>query len=516
MTHSTDEQFDLIVIGGGPAGSTLSTLVAMQGHNVLLLEGDRFPRYQIGESLLPSTIHGIVPMLGVSDEVQAAGFYPKPGATLLWGADPEPWSISFRDTLMIDNTVGHSYQVDRATFDHILLKNARKKGVDVREEHKVTGVLREGERVVGVTYRDTTGVARSARARYVADATGYRSQLYKEVGERVFSKFFENIALFGYYTGGKRLPDPHKGDILVAAFDKGWFWYIPLSDTLTSVGAVFSNHLAYKLKNGHEETLQEFIDDCPMIRKYLSGAQRVTEGEFGKVRVRKDYSYCNTRFWQPGLFLIGDAACFIDPILSTGVHMATYSALQAARSVNTCLRSHGSDAINEKRCFAEFEMRYRAEYARFYQFLVAFYDTNRNKDSYFWTARNMLNSKERGNGAFVRLIAGVSGGALESDGAAFFDARADTGVKVQSWISAMQSGVQTEQIQTSVDDYSDAYCMIPGFEGAEFQTTGLIPAADGFHWMADESHGASDGQTGNAPASDTAGAREVDQVELML
>jgi len=517
MSHATTETFDVIVIGGGPGGSTISTLVAMQGHKVLVLEGERFPRYQIGESLLPSTIHGILPMIGVSEEIKAADFYPKPGATLLWGSDPEPWSISFGDTLTIDNQVGSSYQVDRAKFDHILLNNARKKGVDVREEHKVTGLIYEGERVVGVTYRDPEGNTCEARARFVADAGGHRSLLYKEVGERVFSKFFENIAVFGYYTGGKRLPDPHRGNILVAAFDKGWFWYIPLSDTLTSVGAVVSAHLSYKLKSGYEKTLNEFIDECPIIKEYLANAERVTEGIHGEVRVRKDYSYCNTKFWKPGLVLIGDSACFIDPILSTGVHLSTYAALQAARSINTCL-DRNTDGIDEEQCFTEFEMRYRSEYARFYQFLVGFYDTNRNTDSYFWTARTMLNSKERGNGAFIKLVSGVASGALERNAHNFFDMRAEAGVKMESWISAMQSGLKTEAVQTNIDDYSDHYCMIPGFEQAQFQSTGLKPSADGLHWQLDP-HLGSNGQNGqngpNGHAMATAVGNE-QEVELTI
>ncbi len=523
MQAVNEETFDVIVIGGGPGGSTASTLMAMQGHKVLLLESERFPRYQIGESLLPATIFGILPMLGVVEDVKAAGFYPKPGATLLWGSDPEPWSISFADTMSIDKRVGHSYQVDRARFDDVLLKNAAKKGVDVREEHKVTGLLREGGRVVGVTYRDADGNEQSVRARYVVDAGGHRSNLYKEVGERVFSKFFENIALFGYYTGGKRLPEPHKGDILVVAFDKGWFWYIPLSDTLTSVGAVFSSHLAYKLKNGHEETLQEFIDECPMIKEYLSEAERVTEGIYGEVRVRKDYSYCNTRFWEPGLALIGDVACFIDPILSTGVHLTTYAALQVARSINTCLRNNADDpnhAVDEQQCFEEFETRYRAEYARFYQFLVAFYDTNRNKDSYFWTARNMLNSKERGNGAFVKLISGVADGMLHDNAAGFFDSRADTGMRVQSWMSAMQGDVQQERVETTVDDYSDSYCMIPGFETVSMQSTGLVPSADGFHWQASAMNGTNghhaNGTNGHHIDTDAQMVAQSDEEELEL
>jgi halogenation protein CepH len=399
------EPYDLIVIGGGPAGSSLASFVAMDGHRVLLLEKDRFPRHQIGESLLPATVHGICAMLGVRDDIEKAGFPRKNGGTFRWGKNSSPWT--FRFTRRPNDPYGYAYQVERSKFDKILLDNSRKKGVDVREGHEVTGVLREDGRIVGVRYRDDQGTAHAARARYAADASGNRTRVSQEVGERVYSKFFQNVALYGYFESGKRLPPPNSGNILLDAFKHGWLWYIPLSNTLTSVGAVVSRDVAGHIQEeGFEKALFGYIDQCSIIKDFLAKANRVKDGIYGELRVRKDYSYCNTRFWAPGAMLIGDAACFIDPVFSSGVHLCTYSALVAARSINTCLR--GVPSIDEKLCFEEFERRYRREFGRFYQFLVAFYDMHNDEDSYFWSARKVLNTEETANDAFIRLVAGLS------------------------------------------------------------------------------------------------------------
>ncbi|EYF01033.1 tryptophan 7-halogenase [Chondromyces apiculatus] len=405
MSHeSVEESFDVIVLGGGPAGSTVSTFTAMAGHRVLLLEREHLPRHQIGESLLPATIHGICPMLGVKEEVERAGFPRKNGGTFRWGKSPTPWT--FRFTKQPNDPYGYAYQVERAKFDDMLLRNAQRKGVDVREGHEVLGLLYEGERVVGVRFRDPGGKERTARARYVADTSGHKSHVAPTVGQRVFSKFFQNVALYGYYEHGKRLPAPNSGNILCAAFPSGWFWYIPLSDTLTSVGAVVAKESAGRIRESMDDAMRSYIDECPIIREYLAGATRVTEGIYGEYRIRKDYSYCNTRFWAPGVVLVGDAACFIDPVFSSGVHLATYSAMLAARSINTCLR--GDELMDEEECFEEYEMRYRREFGKFYQFLTAFYDMNQDESSYFWSARKILNTEERDNDAFIRLVAGIS------------------------------------------------------------------------------------------------------------
>lgn len=400
----SDEQCDVVVIGGGPGGSTVATMVAMQGWKVVLLERERFPRYQIGESLLPSTIHGICVMLGVSEELKRANFTYKLGGTFRWGKNDAPWTFNFGSSSVMAGPRSFAYQVERSKFDNILLENARRKGVDVREECTVKDVIEENGRVVGVRYADKDGVESTIRARFVADASGNTSRIAQRVGERVYSKFFQNIALFGYYENGKRLPAPNNGNILCAAFDGGWFWYIPLSDSLTSVGAVVSRDHADLFKQDYEEAMRGFIASCPLIQEYLAGATRVTEGDYGKLRVRKDYSYSNSAFWKPGVVLVGDAACFIDPVFSSGVHLATYSALLAARSINSCLRG----GIDESRAFDEFERRYRREFANFYQFLLAFYDMHEDEDSYFWAARKVLSTDEPEQEAFVRLVGGVS------------------------------------------------------------------------------------------------------------
>ena len=180
--------------------------------------------------------------------------------------------------------------------------------------------------------RSTWWTPRATRAASTGDAGAVRQ----------YSEFFRSLALFGYFEGGKRLPAPNSGNILSCAFDSGWFWYIPLSPTLTSVGAVVRREMASKIQGDPEEALMALIAECPMISDYLRDAKRVTEGQYGELRVRKDYSYANTRFWCPGMVLIGDAACFVDPIFSSGVHLATYSALLAARSINSVLAGRRS------------------------------------------------------------------------------------------------------------------------------------------------------------------------------
>lgn len=421
MSEST---YDVIVVGGGPAGSTVSTLVAKHGHRVLLLEKESFPRYQIGESLLPATVHGVARLLGAHEEIERAGFTVKHGGTFRWGANPEPWTFDFAVSGRMAGPTSYAYQVERAKFDKILLDNAAKNGVDVRERHAVIDVLRENagdnteERISGVRYRDQDGAEHTASARYVVDASGNTSRLHGNAGgERVYSEFFRNLALFSYWEGGGRMPAPSEGNILCVAFDAGWFWYIPLSPTLTSVGAVVHPEHASLVQGDPEQAMRELIASCPMIAEKLANATRVTEGIYGQLRVRKDWSYRSTSFVNPGMVLVGDAACFVDPVFSSGVHLATYGATLAARSINSCL----SGELTEKESFAEFESRYRREYALFYEFLVGFYDLHQPEDSYFWSARKVANTATTDLESFINLVGGVAGdefGGIEAGGPA--------------------------------------------------------------------------------------------------
>ncbi|MEX3106134.1 MULTISPECIES: tryptophan 7-halogenase [unclassified Streptomyces] len=395
---------DVVVIGGGPAGSTFASLVAKRGHRVALLEKETFPRYQIGESLLPSTVHGICRITGVADDVARAGFVRKRGGTLKWGASPEPWTLAFADSPIMGEAAGYSYQVERMKFDQILLDGAVRNGAQVHHRCTVTGVVEDDTRVTGVRFLDENRVEHTVRARYVVDASGNTSRTHRHVGgTRTYSDFFRNLALFGYFEGGKRLPEPNSGNVFTVAFTNGWFWYIPLSDTLTSVGAVVRPELAPRIQENRQEALTGFIQECPTIRDYLAHAHRVTTGPYGQIRVRKDYSYWNTKFWRPGMVLIGDAACFVDPVLSSGVHLAGYSGLLAARSVNSVLEN----SVTEEEAFTEFEQRYRHEYGIFYEFLSVFYNSHAERDSYYWSAKQITNSASGEFEAFINLAAGM-------------------------------------------------------------------------------------------------------------
>jgi halogenation protein CepH len=475
-----DEQFDVIVIGGGPGGATVSTIVAMQGSSVLLLEREKFPRHQIGESLLPLVVHGICGMLGCLDEVKNAGFVKKWGGVFRWGKSPEPWSFSFGDAEELKaQGVDYSFQVERSRFDEILLDNAKRRGVQVRENHEVKDLIEEDGRVVGVLFTDDTGARGSARAKFVVDASGNGSQFHKHTGERVVSNFFQNVALFGYYENAKRLPGDKAGNLLCTAIDDGWIWFIPLSDTLTSVGAVVDRKRADLLQQDHETAMRTFIESSPMMSEMLEPATRITEGQYGKFRVRKDYSYMTTGYWKPGLVLVGDAACFIDPVLSTGVHLATFSALLAARSMNSLLK--GTPGLDEERVFTEFETRYRYEFENIYRFLIAFYDFNRFEDSYFWEARKILDTEERDNEAFVRLVSGVS--TIDKD--AF-----ETGQRISDLLRSYPEDQIDTAVLRAIDQVDIAmkapapFVLYGKGEDPEHPSHNgsLVPTPDGYYW----------------------------------
>ncbi|MFF1413405.1 tryptophan 7-halogenase [Streptomyces sp. NPDC058289] len=491
MSDKNDHQFDVVVVGGGPGGSTVSTLIAMQGHRVLLLEKEEFPRYQIGESLLPSTVHGICKLLGVSEELEKAAFMPKRGGTFRWGSSPEPWTFSFSVSETFSGPTSLAYQVERMKFDQILLDNARSKGVEVREKSSVVDVIEEDGRISGVRYADADGVRHEVRSRFVVDASGNKSRIHTKIGgTRHYSEFFQNIALFGYFEGGKRLPAPNSGNILCAAFDDGWFWYIPLTDELTSVGAVLRREALERVQGDKEKALMSLIEECPLIAEHLSEARRVESGPYGEIRIRKDYSYIQEKFWRPGMVLVGDAACFIDPVFSSGVHLATYSGLLAARSINSVL----SGDFEEEKCFEEYEARYRNEYALFHDFLVAFYDMHRDEDSYFWTAKKVMNSSTSGLESFVELVGGGASGESGLVNAGSYAEQHESTFREFSELVDEPAG----ESGTDRDLFDSTLVQSVLEEGAKIQVHaalgevlddedpiregGLVPSADGMRW----------------------------------
>ena len=500
------DTFDAIVIGGGPAGATASTLVALDGHKVLLLERERFPRYHIGESLLPSTVHFITSLLGCYEEVLNANFMRKEGGIYRWGSNPEPWFFEFRERY---HKANYAFQVERAKFDHILLNNAQRQGVDVREEHRVLGALfDEDGRVVGVRFRDAAGQEQTAYSSYVLDASGQSGLLANRIGKREYDEYFKHIAVYAYFENGKRFPEPRRGAVISAAFQNGWIWYIPLNDTLSSVGAVVHKNQAATIREmGEEQALYSYIDACPLVKDFLEPAWRVTAGQYGEVRTIRDYSFHNQRYWVPGCALVGDAACFIDPILASGVHLATYGGLLVARAVNTCLRNGAG--ISEAVAFDEFERRYRREFALFYRFLAGFYEMHHDETSYFWQAHKLLqedsvDTSPQARESFIQLAAGLadSGEPLFQGGEAFVDSLRNAVKVTEHRIVDSRGASLSDAEQQIVDDQrsqlyreqNEIWEIASSKEGklgpeeGHRRTTpifhaGLIPTADGLAWQ---------------------------------
>ncbi len=388
---------DVIVIGGGPAGSVAAGFLAQAGWRVVLFERERFPRYHIGESLLSATLP-LLEALGVLPASVRAGFIRKPGGTFLWGSQAEPWSFFFGDD---PGGRPHAFQVVRAQFDQLLLEHAASASADVREAHRVEAIHYDGTRS-RVRAIDEHGAAVEAEAAWVIDASGQQALLGRRDQLRQFDPFFKNLAVFGYYADAERLDGALAGNILSAAFADGWFWFIPLHDGTTSVGAVVdAKRFAGEAAGDATALYHRLIAACAPVAQRLRAARCV-----GPVRVIRDYSYCSDRFYGPGYLLAGDAACFIDPVFSTGVHLACLSGYLAAHTVESILGAANGDADAR---LARYDARYRAAFERYLRFLYFFYDHHADPDSYFWTARKILNSEHSldARTAFVRLMSGT-------------------------------------------------------------------------------------------------------------
>ena len=388
------EQYDVAVVGGGPAGSISAGFLAQAGLRVILFEKEHFPRYHIGESLLSATMP-ILEALGVMPAIEAAGFVRKPGGTFIWGSEQEPWSFFFRED---PGGRPHAFHVLRSQFDEILLRHAAGLGVDVREGHTVRDLRYDG--VNRIAARQEGGAVVDVEARWVIDASGQSALLGRREQLREFNPFFKNLAVFGYYEGAEPLGGASAGNILSAAFSDGWFWYIPLHDGTTSVGAVVDAQSFAGEAGGDAQPLYlRLVAACAPIAARVRDARLVSP-----IRVIRDYSYCSTRFHGPGYLLAGDAACFIDPVFSTGVHLASLAGYLASRTLTAVLAGEGSEAD----LLADYDSRYRAAFERYLQFLYFFYDHHCERDSYFWTARKVLNPDATVDArtAFVRLMSG--------------------------------------------------------------------------------------------------------------
>ncbi len=396
LVPSADLTADVVVIGGGPGGSTTATMLARQGWQVLLLEREHFPRDHIGESLLPASIP-VLEELGVLPAVQAAGFLQKWGATMVWGTDQTPWSWYFRET---NQRYPHSYQVWRPHFDQLLLDNSRAHGVEVREGHQVVDVLFEDSRAVGVRYT-ADGTAGIARARFVVDASGQGALLGRKLQLRRWDSFFQNLAVYGYFAGAQRLPAPDNTNIFIESYPHGWFWHIPLHTGQASIGAVVDSRTGQEgiRRSGPRRFLLDQIAEAPHTTRMLREAT-LASGPF----VIRDWSYISDEVVGDGYILVGDAACFVDPLFSSGVHLALMAGVLAAAHVTTVLK----DPSMHEAAGRVYKELYYKEYDHFRAMAQLFYASNRTVESYFWEARRLLGAEEHlsPRHAFIRAVAG--------------------------------------------------------------------------------------------------------------
>lgn len=327
------EEADVVVIGGGPAGATASTLIAQQGYKVRLFERERFPRFHIGESLIPET-YWVLQRLNMLPKMRASRFVHKHSVQFVNASGKLSAPFYFWDNK--PHECSQTWQVVRSEFDTLMLNNAREHGVQAEEGVRVRDVLLEGGQAVGVQIQREDGTTETVRAKVVVDASGQSGLLMNKFKLRVWDPVLNKGAVWTYWEGAYRDVGRDEGATVVLQLEnrRGWFWYIPLHDNRVSVGVVAPFEYMFQGRGSHEQIYAEEVERCPAVKQRIAGARRLT-GYFAT----RDYSYRAEQVAGDGWVLIGDAFGFLDPLYSSGVLLALKSGEMAADAIVEGLQS---------------------------------------------------------------------------------------------------------------------------------------------------------------------------------
>lgn len=355
-----DHQCDVLVIGGGPGGSTAATLLTRRGYKVIQLEKARHPRFHIGESLLPMNLP-IFERLGVLEKIRAMGVY-KAGAD--FEADSELGYNTYLFGHALGNSPPHAFQVWRQDFDQMLFEHARENGVDAREGAEVTAVEQRGARETYAEVRTDDGKSYQVQCRYLLDASGRDAFLASRKKIRLKNPQHQSAAIFGHFRNAEYRSGNDAGNISIYNFEYGWMWMIPLPNGVMSVGAVCRPDYLKQRRGRGREFLFETLRLNPALWARMTNAELIGD----EVRVTGNYSYDSSSIGGPGWMLIGDAFAFLDPVFSSGVYLATSGAEQTVAVVDAALR----DPSQEVRLQQKLQKRLRKGMARFSFFIYRF------------------------------------------------------------------------------------------------------------------------------------------------
>ena len=359
----TGNEYDAVVIGGGPAGSTTAAILASKGRRVVLLEKEKFPRYHIGESLIPYTYFPLE-RLGLIPRMKESHF-------------PRKYSVQF---VSVDGRAAHpfyffqhlpheaarTWQVLRSEFDQMLLDNSRERGAEVIEEITVRELLQSNGTTTGVRAVTKDGETREYHAPFTVDASGRDAFAVTRNGWKLRDPYLNKIAVWSYYKGALREPGLDEGGITVAYLpEKGWFWYIPLPDDVMSVGVVAEKDYLYRDTKDLAKIFHREVDANPWVARHVASAQ-----QFGPYRVTGEYSYRSRYCASDGLVLAGDAFGFLDPVFSSGVFLALRSGELAADAIDEALAAGDVSASR----FHEYGRLFCQGIESMRQLVYAFYD----------------------------------------------------------------------------------------------------------------------------------------------